>query len=124
MTDTYQPTEPDEPTEPPEQTEEAPEKLSQADANYRRGLPTKHCGVCIYYEGDDTKSCSRVESPISGFGLSDVFEMQSNPFGSTIGPREAAMMDSMMTSPPDQSAAVRGPAMRPTMRIGNKSYQG
>ena len=94
-------------------------KLSQEEANYRRGLPTKHCGVCLYYEGEDTQSCSKVDGPISGFGISDVFAMQKNPFGSTIGPKEAAMIDSMMTSGPDQSAHVAGPA--PTM-IGNRRY--
>ena len=94
-------------------------KLSQEDANYRRGQPTKHCGVCRYYEGEDTKSCSRVEGPISGYGISDVFTMQKNPFGSAIGPKEAAMIDSMMASGPDQSAHVAGPA--PT-KIGNRRY--
>jgi len=94
-------------------------KQSQEDANYRRGQPTKHCGVCVYYEGEDTKSCSQVDGPISGFGISDVFQMQSNPFGSMIGPKESAMIDSMMASGPDQSAHVAGPA--PT-KIGNRRY--
>jgi hypothetical protein len=93
------------------------QKLSQADANYRRGAPTKHCGVCDYYEGNDSQSCSRVEGPISGYGISDVFKMQSNPFGSTIGPREAAMIDGMMASPPDQSEHVA-----PALRIGSRTY--
>lgn len=95
------------------------DKLSQADANYRRGTPMKHCGVCLYYEGEDTKSCSRVDGPISGFGISDVFAMQKNPFGSTIGPREANMINSMMASPPDQSPHVAPP---PSVRIGNRTY--
>lgn len=92
-------------------------KQSQEEANYRRGSPTKHCGVCLYYEGEDTKSCSKVDGEISGFGISDVFEMQSNPFGSQLGPREAAAIDNMMASPPDQSAAVA-----PRMQIGNRTY--
>jgi hypothetical protein len=123
MTDTYQPTveEPEPAEEPVEPANEAaPQKASQADANYRRGTPTKHCGVCVYYEGEDTKSCSQVEGPISGFGISDVFQMQSNPFGSQIGPREAAAMDSMMQYPPDQSPLVQG--QQPTVRIGGKTY--
>ena len=92
-------------------------KLSQQDANYRRGEPTKHCGVCDYYEGNDTKSCTRVEGPISGYGISDVFTMQKNPFGSMIGPKEAAMIDGMMASGPDQSEHVAAPA-----QIGNRRY--
>lgn len=93
-------------------------KQSQQDANYRRGSPTRHCGVCMYYEGEDTKSCSRVDGPISGFGISDVFAMQKNPFGSTLGPREARMIDSMMASPPDRSPQVA--ARR--VQIGKRSY--
>jgi hypothetical protein len=95
------------------------QKASQQEANYRRGSPTKHCGVCVYYEGEDTKSCSQVESPISGFGISDVFKMQQNPFGSTLGPREAQMIDSMMATPPDQSSAVQA---GPALQIGSKTY--
>lgn len=82
------------------------QKISQKAANYRRGLPTQHCGVCEYYDGNDTQSCTRVDGQISGYGLSDVFKMQKNPFGSKIGPKEAQMMDSMMDSGPDQSPHV------------------
>ena len=92
-------------------------KLSQEEANYQRGTPMKHCGVCLYYEGEDTKSCSRVDGPISGFGISDVFKMQSNPLGSTIGPKEATMIDSMMATGPDQSEHVA-----PATQIGGKVY--
>lgn len=114
MTDTYTYDKPEYQGDPQEP------KLSQADANYRRGEPMKHCGVCIYYEGEDTKSCSRVDGEISGFGISDVFTMQKNPFGSRIGPQEAAMIDSMMQSGPDQSPQVQAAA--PGLRIGNRSY--
>lgn len=101
------------------------QKVSQVDANYRRGSPMQHCGVCTYYEGGD--QCSRVESPISGFGISDIFNMQKNPFGSTIGPQEAQMINSMMNSPPDQSRAVAsgpapGPGPAPGLQIGTKTY--
>jgi len=92
-------------------------KQSQEEANYRRGSPTKHCGVCLYYEGEDTKSCSKVDGPISGFGISDVFTMQKNPFGSTIGPKEAAIIDGMMATGPDQSGRVAAPT-----QIGNRRY--
>jgi len=98
------------------------DKISQEEANYRRGTPLKHCGVCLYYEGEDTKSCSRVDGPISGFGISDVFAIQKNPFGSMIGPREAQMINGMMGSPPDQSAAVQQAEPSPQLRIGNRTY--
>jgi len=91
------------------------QKATQSEANYRRGTPLKHCGVCTYYLGGE--NCSEVEGPISGFGFSDVFQMQKNPFGSTLGPREGAMIDSMMQSQPDQSPEVAGPT-----RIGGKVY--
>lgn len=102
----------------------AQSKLSQADANYRRGSPMKHCGVCVYYEGDETQSCSRVDGPISGFGISDVFTMQKNPFGSRIGPQEAAMINNMMNSPPDQSSAAQAGAPGGRLQIGNRAYGG
>ena len=104
-------------TEPGEMSEPGEGKLSQRDANYRRGQPTKHCGVCDYYEGNDTKSCTRVPGPISGYGISDVFAMQKNPFGSMIGPRESAVIDSMMATGPDQSEHGAAP-----VQIGNRRY--
>ena len=82
------------------------EKISQQQAHYRRGSPMKHCGVCEYYDGNDTQSCTRVDGSISGYGFSDVFKMQKNPFGSMIGPKEATMIDSMMETGPDQSPHV------------------
>jgi hypothetical protein len=95
-------------------------KVSQEECNYRRGTPMKHCGVCVYYEGDASKSCSRVEGPISGFGISDIFEMQKNPFGSRIGPQEAALIDQAMQSPKDQSPLVQD--QQPGVQIGNRTY--
>src|SRR5262245_19603834 len=99
-------------------------KLTQAEANYRRGSPMKHCGVCMYYEGEDTKSCSQVQGPISGFGISDSFKLQRNPCpgGPRIGSQEARQIDSMMNSPPDQSPAAQ--SARPNVQIGNRSYGG
>lgn len=96
------------------------DKVSQDECNYRRGMLTKHCGVCVYYEGDATKSCSRVQGPISGFGLSDIFEMQKNPFGSTLGPREVAVAESLTQSGKDQSPTAQ--AQRPAVQIGNRTY--
>jgi hypothetical protein len=58
-----------------------------------------------------------VEGPISGYGISDVFAMQKNPFGSMIGPKEAAVIDGMMQTAPDQSPEVAAPT-----QIGNRTY--
>ncbi len=100
-------------------------KVSQQEAQYGRGSPMKHCGVCTYYEGDEEQGCSRVESPISGFGICNLFNMQQNPFGSRIGPQEAQMIDNMMNSPPDQSSAAQaGPAPGGRVQIGNRAYGG
>ena len=123
MSDAYSNDEADIPGTAEETDAPAQGKLSQEDAHYRRGTPLKHCGVCMYYEGEDTKSCSRVDGPISGFGISDVFAMQKNPFGSVIGPQEAKMINGMMASPPDQSSAVQAAApAAPRMQIGNRTY--
>ena len=72
-----------------EQGEAQGPKLTQEECNYRRGTPMKHCGVCTYYEGDETQSCSKVEGPISGFGMSDVFEMQRTRSARPSGRRRA-----------------------------------
>lgn len=104
----------------PEYQGDAPEqKVSQADANYRRGSLTAHCGICKYYEGGD--QCSQVESPISGYGISDIYRSQRNPFGQTLGPQERAIANSLTQSPPDQSPQVQTVAA-PSIRIGGKTY--
>src|SRR5882672_7958887 len=101
MTDTYSS------TDMPEYQGDMPEqKVSQADANYRRGSLTKHCGICQYYEGGD--QCSQVEGPISGYGVSDIYRSQRNPFGQTLGPQERALANSLTQSPPDRSPQVVG----------------
>lgn len=95
-------------------------KLTQEEANYRAGSPVKHCGICQWYEGGD--QCSKVQSPISAYGVSDVYQASPNPFGSKLGPRETAMINSMMNSPPDQSSAVQGQQAPPRTQIGSKVY--
>ena len=116
MTDTYSnmPDDPGNDTDTTGADDQSNGKMSQQQAQYGRGTPMKHCGVCNNYEGGD--QCSRVESPVSGFGLSNCFSMQTNPFGSTIGPREAQMINGMMQSGPDQSPHVAA------TQIGTRRY--
>jgi hypothetical protein len=57
-------------------------KETQAEANYRGGNPTSHCGVCVYYQGHHR--CSKVSGDISPYGLCDIFEADKNPFGAAL----------------------------------------
>ena len=100
-------------------------KQSQADAGYGQGKPTRHCGLCRFFDSMKGE-CSEVEGDISAFGLSSVYNPRPNPFGSKLGPKETAIIERMMASPPDQSDAVgAGPAaVGAAMRIGSKSYEG
>jgi recombinational DNA repair protein RecR len=103
-------------------------KQSQEAANYRRGSPVKCCGNCTNFQGGD--SCAVVESPVSPYGVSDSFAMAKNPFGSTLGPKEIAVINRMMESPQDESyvaqavrtAPVSAARPAPGLRIGSKTY--
>ena len=95
-------------------------KLSQEEANYRRGSPVESCGNCEHFQGHDV--CSKVAGKVSVYGVSDEFRPQKNPFGSKIGPREKAMISSMMASGPDESPAVAAEAPPAPTQIGNRSY--
>lgn len=116
MTDTYSS------TDTPEYQGDAPEqKVSQTDANYRKGSPVEHCGLCQYFEGGD--QCSQVEGPISPYGISDIYRSRKNPWGPTLGPQERTAIRNMMNSPPDQSMPAQAAPPPPQgLRIGNRSY--
>ena len=61
-------------------------KQTQAEANYRRGTPVKHCGICRYYQGH--QRCSQVMGKISPYGVSDIYAHENNAFGKTLAPHE------------------------------------
>jgi hypothetical protein len=78
--------------------------ITQADANYRRGNPIDHCGVCIYYLG--RHRCSQVIGNISPFGISDVYKMEHNPFGKTLAPNEVKAVKTMAADAADRSGQL------------------
>lgn len=78
-------------------------KLTQAEANYGRGDPISHCGVCSYYQGFGR--CSEVMGRVSPYGLSDVFRPEPNPFGKTLTTQEKAAIVRMAMDATDRTPA-------------------
>jgi hypothetical protein len=76
-------------------------KQTQAEANYRRGNPINHCGVCRYYQG--YHRCSQVMGNISPYGLSDVYVRELNPFGKTLSPNEVTAIKTMAADATDRT---------------------
>jgi hypothetical protein len=79
-------------------------KHTQAEANYGRGDPVSHCGICIYYRGSGT--CSQVKGRVSPYGLSDIFQAENNPFGKTLAPNEIKAIQAMAANASDRSGAM------------------
>jgi hypothetical protein len=80
-------------------------KQTQREANYRRGNPVNHCGVCAYYQGHSR--CSQVLGAITPYGVSDVFKPLKNPFGSTLAPREIQAIKLMAADAADRSSVLQ-----------------
>jgi hypothetical protein len=76
-------------------------KQSQGEANYGRGDPVNHCGICIYYQGHHR--CSKVLGDISPYGISDVYQADTNPFGKTLVPHEIQAIKLMAADAADRS---------------------
>jgi len=76
-------------------------KQTQAEANYRRGDPINHCGICAYYRG--MHRCSQVMGDINPYGISDIFRPENNPFGKTLAPNEIAAIKTMAADASDRS---------------------
>ena len=81
-------------------------RQTQAEANYGRGNPLQHCGICKFYQGH--QRCNQVMGDISPFGHSDVFRPQENPFGATLSPAENAAILRMSADAQDRSGEVPG----------------
>jgi hypothetical protein len=79
-------------------------KLTQAEANYGRGDPINHCGICVFYQGHHR--CSKVLGDISPFGISDVYKADTNPFGKTLAPNEITAIKAMAADAADRSGQV------------------
>jgi hypothetical protein len=84
-------------------------KQTQGEANYGRGDPIDHCGICRYYQG--SHRCSQVMGYISPFGISDVYAPDKNPFGPTLSAREKQAIKAMAADGADRSA-MAGQAMQ------------
>ena len=76
-------------------------KQTQAEANYGRGDPVSHCGICAYYQG--FHRCSKVMGSVSPFGVSDLFQTEPNPFGRTLAPAELVAIKRMAMDAADRS---------------------
>jgi len=76
-------------------------KHTQAEANYGRGDPVSHCGICVYYRGSGT--CSQVKGRVSPYGVSDIFKAEPNAFGKTLAPAELVAIKRMAADASDRS---------------------
>jgi hypothetical protein len=76
-------------------------KQTQAEANYGRGDPVSHCGICAFYMG--YRRCSKVMGNVSPFGVSDLFKTENNPFGRTLAPAELVAIRRMAADAADRS---------------------
>ena len=57
---------------------------TQAQVRYRRGYPIRQCGVCsMYRKGGATGfgRCTAVTGQITPYGLCDIFDQLTNPYG-------------------------------------------
>jgi hypothetical protein len=79
-------------------------RQTQAEANYGRGDPIDHCGICRYYQGHHR--CSQVMGDISPYGISDIYRRDNNPFGKTLVPNEVRAIKAMAIDAADRSAGV------------------
>jgi hypothetical protein len=65
-------------------------KISQQQANYRRGFPMHQCGTCVMYthgaKGLRFGGCTKVSGQITTYGQCDLYAELGNPFGSVLGP--------------------------------------
>jgi hypothetical protein len=78
-----------------------PNKQTQSEANYGRGDPISHCGICAFYQGH--RHCSVVMGSVSPYGVSNLFRPEANPFGGTLTPKEKAAIVAMAADASDRS---------------------
>jgi len=80
------------------------QKQTQREANYGRGDPVSHCGICAFYMG--YHRCSKVMGAVSSYGVSDLFHAEPNPFGKTLGPNELRAIKAMAADASDRSGGA------------------
>ena len=86
-------------------------KITQAEANYGRGDPIDHCGICKFYVTPGTGAagrCTQVQGAISPYGISDVYSPLPNPFGKTLAPGEVQAIKAMAADAADRSQGGGG----------------
>jgi hypothetical protein len=76
-------------------------KQTQAEADYGRGDPVNHCGICVHYMG--YHRCTKVMGDISPYGLSNMYQAERTPFGRTLVPAELAAIKRMAADAADRS---------------------
>lgn len=94
-------------------------KIPQDEANYRRGDPINSCGTCVFFQGNITKACTKVDGEISHYGISDVFQPdQDNPFGRSLSPQQVQQIKQIAAGAADQGAPGGAPPspQAPTQR--------
>lgn len=83
-------------------------RMTQAEANYRRGDPINSCGVCRFYQGHHR--CSQVMGVISPYGLSDPYRPEQNPFGKTLSPQDIQAIKSIAANAAAKAGQGQGQA--------------
>ena len=81
-------------------------KHTQAEANYGKGDPIDHCGICRFYRTPG--SCSAVMGAISPFGVCDLMRAVPSPFPKTMSPAEMNAVRAMAADATDRSGQVMG----------------
>jgi hypothetical protein len=99
-------------------------KQSKAEANYRDGNLTYHCGLCKNYTGS---SCKVVEGTISPYMLSNSYNGHPNPLKDKTPPRFRPRSGGPAGGTGAIPAASSGPGTddekpQPNIRIGRKTY--
>jgi hypothetical protein len=79
-------------------------RQTMAEANYGRGNPIEHCGICRYYRG--AHRCALVMGDVSPFGLSDLFRAEPSPFPKTMTPQEMNLVRVMAADAADRSGGA------------------
>jgi hypothetical protein len=69
---------------------------TQRDVNYRRGYPMRQCGVCDMFRKTGSGqygSCTAVTGQITPYGLCNLWDKMTNPYGHRMTPRHRAAIE-------------------------------
>ena len=68
-------------------------RITQAEANYRKGSPVENCGICAFTKA--TIVALQVMGDISPMGCLMIYRAERNPFGKTLTPNEIVSIRAM-----------------------------